>query len=123
MSGWVAVAGGGALGALLRYGVTVMTAGGDASGLPWHTLGVNVLGSFMLGLLMATLPAGVAGERWRLFAGVGVLGGFTTFSTFSVETVTLVQHGAVTTAAVYMLSSLVGAVLGAAAGYAMGRAL
>jgi CrcB protein len=123
MTGWLAVALGGAIGATLRYGVLLVFARPGSGALPWHTLGVNIAGSFLLGLLMALLPPTHAAERWQLFVGVGVLGGFTTFSTFSLETVSLVQQGAAMTAAVYVVASLAGGLAGAWAGYALGRAL
>lgn len=123
MSGWILVAGGGALGAALRYGVTLAFARPGVAAFPWHTFGVNAAGSFLLGLLMAVLPAGEVGERWRLFLGVGVLGGFTTFSTFSLETVALVHDGATTTALAYAAGSVAAALVGAALGYAVGRTL
>ena len=123
MGNWLAVAAGGAIGASLRYGVFVLFARPGSSTVPWHTLGVNVVGSFLLGLLMAALPGTHSAERWQLFAGVGILGGFTTFSTFSVETVSLVHQGAPAAAAAYAALSLAGALAGAWAGYAIGRAL
>ncbi|MDO8879664.1 MAG: fluoride efflux transporter CrcB [Coriobacteriia bacterium] len=123
MAGWLAVAGGGAIGAMLRYGVTLALSRPGAVSLPWHTLGVNVLGSLLLGLLMALLPADQSAEQWRLFLGLGVLGGFTTFSTFSYETLSLVQHGAWGTGALYVFASVVASILGAGLGYALGRAL
>lgn len=123
MGGWIAVALGGALGAALRYGVLLAFARPGSGAVPWHTLGVNVAGSFLLGLLMAALPADHAAERWQLLLGVGVLGGFTTFSTFSLETVSLVQAGASVTAAAYVVMSLTGGLIAAAAGYALGRML
>ena len=85
MNGLIAVAAGGAIGASLRYVVTLAFARGGSTAFPWHTFGVNVIGAFALGLLMAVLPEGEAAEQWRLFIGVGLLGGFTTFSTFGVE--------------------------------------
>ena len=120
--GFLLVAVGGALGASSRYAVTLLMR--PMSGVfPWHTLGVNIVGSFLLGLLMALVPNGDAGERLRLFLGVGVLGGFTTFSSFSVDALTLVQQDQWLTAGVYVLGSMTAALVGAAAGYAAGRAL
>jgi len=122
MTEFLLVAAGGAVGAVARYAVTLLMR--PVSGtFPWHTLGVNVAGSFLLGLLMALLPEGDAGERLRLLLGVGVLGGFTTFSAFSVDALTLAQQDQWLTAAAYVLGSVVAALAGAAAGYAAGRAL
>jgi len=90
MTGFLLVAVGGAVGASTRYAVSQCThAASDA--FPWSTLGINVAGSFLLGLLTAVLPEGAAGERLRLLVGVGALGGFTTFSTFSVEALALAR--------------------------------
>lgn len=89
-----AVAVGGGLGATLRYLVTTFVARWvSGPGFPWGTLTVNVLGSLLLGLLV-----GVAAKKcplpmvWQTFLFVGVLGGFTTFSTFSLETVLLAER-------------------------------
>ena len=91
MTGFLLVAAGGAVGASARYAATLLMRPGSGT-FPWYTLGVNVVGSFLLGLLMALLPEGDAGERLRLLLGVGVLGGFTTFSAFSVDALTLAQQ-------------------------------
>ena len=123
MGGFIAVAAGGAIGASLRYGISLLASRAESGAFPWHTFGVNVLGAFLLGLLMAVLPAGDAGERWRLFLGVGVLGGFTTFSTFSYEALSAAQTGNWPVAVAYVLGSMTAALLGAAAGHALGRAL
>ncbi|MHB1018321.1 MAG: fluoride efflux transporter CrcB [Coriobacteriia bacterium] len=122
MTEFLLVAAGGAAGAVARYGVALL-ARPVSGAFPWHTLGVNVVGSFLLGLLMACLPQGDAGERLRLLLGVGVLGGFTTFSAFSVDALALAQQDQWLTAAAYVLGSVAAALAGAAAGYATGRAL
>ena len=93
---WWAVAFGGALGAVSRYGVSIWVTRWSSSPFPWATLTVNVTGSFLLGLLMGLGDEG----RWlipptvRLFLGIGFLGAFTTFSTFSYETVEAIRLGA-----------------------------
>jgi CrcB protein len=112
------VAVGGAIGVLSRWGVARLTLHSEA--LVWSTVGINVLGSFLLGLLVA--------ENWfsrdvREGLGVGFLGGFTTFSTFSVQVVLDTDAGEPGRALVYMLLSVVGGVAAAAAGYALGRRL
>ena len=122
MTEFLLVAAGGAVGASARYAVTLLLRP-VSGGFPWHTLGVNIAGSFLLGLLVAVLPEGDAGERLRLLLGVGVLGGFTTFSAFSVDALTLAQQDQWLTAAVYAVGSVAAALAGAAAGYAAGRAL
>ena len=105
------VALGGAIGALLRYqsgrlithwlGVAVVTT------FPWATLIVNVVGSLFMGALAGFLARhGHGGEQWRLFIGVGVLGGFTTFSSFSLEMMLLIERGQAFQALTYALVSI-----------------
>lgn len=105
---------GGALGAGARYLVARALFAG--SGFPYGTLSVNLLGGLAMGLLVGVLARTGAGEAWRLFLGVGVLGGFTTFSTFSLDVVTLVERGqalpAIGYAALSVFGSLAALVLG-----------
>ena len=108
------VALGGGMGAWLRF-VAGRLAGPSA--FPYATLSVNILGSFAMGLLAGWLARqGGASEGWRLLLGVGVLGGFTTFSAFSLEIVTLAQRGAIGTASAYAVLSLAGGIIGLIAG-------
>lgn len=89
-----AVAVGGALGALLRYGLSGWVQAWAGPRFPWGTLAVNALGSFALGVLVAVAlgqPGG--GGALRTFVGIGLLGAFTTYSTFAYETVALMQAG------------------------------
>ncbi|TYL37013.1 fluoride efflux transporter CrcB [Natronococcus pandeyae] len=90
---------GGAVGALGRYTVATIVEGDR---FPLSTFLVNVVGSFLLGLVLFS----DLGESVRLFVGVGVCGAFTTFSTFSVDTVRLVEDGHVWTAVVYALGNI-----------------
>ncbi len=120
------VALGGGIGAWLRYIVgrawTLAIGPVAASAFPWATLSVNLIGSFAMGLLAGWLARfGAHGEGWRLLLGVGVLGGFTTFSAFSLELASMAQRGALGMAAGYALVSLVGGVAGLFAGLAMMR--
>lgn len=106
----------GLAGVMSRYGITRLTLHTEA--LLWSTVAINITGSFLLGLLAA--------EHWfsrdvREALGVGFLGGFTTFSTFSVQIVLEVDAGRTDRAALYLAASVVGGVLAAAAGYALGR--
>lgn len=115
------VALGGGVGAWLRYlvGRAWLQAIGPiaASAFPWATLTVNVVGSFAMGLLAGWLARhGHGGETWRLLLGVGVLGGFTTFSAFSLEMANLIERGATGPAALYAAVSLAGGVAGLFAG-------
>lgn len=108
---------GGGLGAVLRWAVGTWAAGRGLT-FPWHTFAVNVAGSFALGVLAATCANRPA---WLLFAGVGVCGGFTTFSTFSVETVRLIGADRPAAAAGYAVGSVLAAVFGAWAGMRLCR--
>jgi len=101
---------GGALGAGARYLASGAIARAFGTGWPWGTLTVNVVGGFLMGLLVARI--GDANDPWRILIGVGMLGGFTTFSAFSLEAVTLIQRGAGVSAAAYIINS-VGLSLGA----------
>jgi fluoride exporter len=110
------VAVGGMLGVLSRYGIGRLTLHHEA--LLWATVAINVSGSFLLGLL----TAGPWFDRdVREGLGVGFLGGFTTFSTFSVQIVMDVDAGEPGRALAYVLCSVVGGVLAATAGYVIGR--
>lgn len=112
------VAAGGALGAATRYGVAVAAARWLGAGFPWGTLLVNVAGGFAMGLLVAR--AGPEHESLRLAIGVGFLGGFTTFSAFSLETVRLMQHQP-GLAMAYVLASVVLCVGACWVGLGLGR--
>jgi CrcB protein len=102
---------GGAIGAGCRYGVGKVAAAQFGAGFPWGTLIVNLLGGFLAGALAAALlGTGEREEPLRLFLGIGVLGGFTTFSAFSMETADMLQRGQLALAAGYALSSVIGAV-------------
>ncbi len=122
------VAIGGAFGAALRYqtgraltgwlGPAAMTA------FPWATLAVNALGSVLMGLLAGWLAARGqgAGEQLRLLLGVGLLGGYTTFSAFSLEMVLLIERGQLTIAALYAFLSVALGITGLFAGLVLMRA-
>lgn len=117
------IAFGGAVGAVARYAVGKwMGPGADAS-VPWHTFAVNVTGAFAIGLFVVLAARQGWPGWWRPLIGVGVLGGYTTFSTFSMETVELALTGAPGTAAAYAFGSLAAGVAGAALGIAVGRAV
>ncbi len=85
---------GGAIGACLRFFISEMTLHWLGKGFPFGTLLVNLVGSFLLGVLYATIEQGVLDvSPWKTILGVGLLGAFTTFSTFSVDSVLLLQSG------------------------------
>ncbi|MGY2080659.1 fluoride efflux transporter CrcB [Modestobacter sp. SYSU DS0657] len=116
MIGYVAAALGGALGALARWGVAEGLPS-PAGGWPWATLLVNLTGCLLLGALLGAVFPRHPDHPWlRPFLGTGVLGGFTTFSTFAVETVRLADGGAWATAAGYVVASVLGGLLAAVAG-------
>jgi len=95
MKQMLAVAIGGACGAMMRFWLAAAVQRAAGGAFPWGTLTVNVLGSFLLGFLFVWLiERSTVGELVRLAITVGFLGAFTTFSTFSVETVRLMQEGA-----------------------------
>jgi CrcB protein len=110
------VAGGGALGSWLRF-LVGRAFGPVTSAFPWHTLTVNVVGSLAMGLLAGWLARfGSHGESWRLLLGVGLLGGFTTFSSFSLDFAVLVERGALAAAVGYVGLSVVAGLAGLFAG-------
>ena len=105
------VALGGAIGALLRYQtgrlLTYWLGPNTVTAFPWATLTVNILGSLAMGLLAGYLARhGQGGEQWRLFLGVGVLGGFTTFSAFSLELMVLIERGQAAQGLIYAAVSV-----------------
>lgn len=102
---------GGAVGAGFRYHVGRIAFANLGPGFPWGTWIVNLVGGFLMGVLAGTLARTTAGEPLRLFLGVGVLGGFTTFSSFSLETFLMLQRGEALAAAAYAVSSCAGAIL------------
>ena len=103
----LAIASGGALGAVMRWYVAAWIQRLSGSAFPWGTLTVNVLGSFLLGFLFVWLLERVTvGEITRLAITVGFLGAFTTFSTFSVETARLLETGSFTMALVNVLAQV-----------------
>ena len=118
----VAIAAGGVLGAEARYALELWLVS-PAGTWPWATWLINVVGSFLIGVLMVVLTEVVSAHRLaRPFLGVGVLGGYTTYSAFAVEVVELVDDGALALAAGYVLTSVVGGVAAVALGaLAVGR--
>lgn len=112
------VALGGAMGSVGRYGIGLAAARLLGLAFPWGTLIVNVLGGCAMGVLAARV--GPAEEHLRLLLGVGVLGGFTTFSTFSLETVRLLEREP-GSALFYLLASLILSVGACWAGLILGR--
>lgn len=111
------VAVGGGLGTALRFGVGRWAIALMGPGFPFGTFAVNIIGGFAMGLLAGWLARfGEGGEELRLLLGVGVLGGFTTFSAFSLEVFNMISRAEVALAAAYAISSVAGSVLAVLAG-------
>jgi CrcB protein len=115
---------GAGLGGALRHGVNVAALRLVGAGFPWGTLAINIVGSFVMGLVAEyfALKSGLS-PQWRLFLTTGVLGGFTTFSAFSLEVALLYERGEMLAAGLYMLGSAVLAVAGLFAGLYVVRTL
>jgi CrcB protein len=123
---YIAVALGSIVGAVARFLVSVLFVSQFGSGFPWGTLFVNVTGSFVIGFYAAlTGPDGrlLVSPRQRQFVMVGICGGYTTFSAFSLETLRLVQSGNIDTASVYLVVSLVTWIAGVWLGHALAARL
>jgi CrcB protein len=124
MTKFLLVFAGGGIGAVARYltGIAAFKAFGP--GWPYGTFAVNVLGGVAMGLLVGwlALRGGADQERWRLLLGVGALGGFTTFSSFSLETINLIDDKGWAQAMVYIVASVLFAVGGVMAGRLIARA-
>jgi len=113
---------GGGLGAALRHGVNLVSARLFGTDFPWHTLIENVTGSLVMGLFAAYFAfKGTDTQHWRLFFTTGILGGYTTFSAFSLDAVLLYERGAIGQAALYVLGSVVLAIAGLFTGLALVR--
>lgn len=94
------------LGGIFRYLCSLPLQEKDPNGFPWWTLGVNLLGCLLMGLLFGFAERWNLPKEWKLFFAVGLLGGFTTFSAFSYETIALLNSGQYTYAISYVLSSV-----------------
>ena len=115
---------GGGIGAAMRHGVNLVAARLLGTGFPWGTLTVNVAGSLAMGALAAYFAfKAEASQSARLFLTTGVLGGFTTFSAFSLDAVLLYERGQSGLALAYVVGSVVISITALVAGLAMVRAL
>ncbi|MFS0737364.1 fluoride efflux transporter CrcB [Sphingomonas sp. 1P06PA] len=115
---------GGAIGAGFRYHIGRVALANLGPAFPWGTWIVNLLGGMLMGVLAGMLARfGTQGEPLRLFLGVGVLGGFTTFSAFSLETFAMLERGQPVMAAAYAVSSVAGSVVMLVIGLQLTRTL
>jgi len=118
----LAIAAGGAIGAVARHLFAAQVMHWTGGGFPWGIFIANVLGSFLMGLLVhAFMHLAEPMPALRAFLAVGVLGAFTTFSTYSLDVVLLMERGAFGQAALYAIGSAVLAILGLMGGMALGR--
>ena len=124
MVNFIAVALGGALGAVTRYGVGVWMSNKWIYSFPWHTFLVNISGAFLLGLFNGLFMDKITvSPELKIALTVGFLGAFTTFSTFGYEAILLIKEGDILTAGLYTLSSVVIAFIGVLLGMALARLL
>ena len=115
---------GGGLGASLRHAVNLICARGLGTAFPWGTFIINISGSLVMGLIAGYLAfKGEASQPWRLFLMTGILGGYTTFSAFSLDAALLYERGEITSALFYVLGSVVLSIAGLFAGLALVRHL
>jgi CrcB protein len=120
--GYLIVFLGGGLGAALRHGINMLSARTLGTEFPYGTLIINVTGSLVMGLIAGYLAfKGDASQHWRLFLMTGILGGYTTFSAFSLDAALLYERGATGLAAIYVLASVILSIGGLFAGLAMVR--
>jgi CrcB protein len=118
------IAAGGAAGTLLRYAAAVGMAQWLGTSFPYGTLLVNLLGCLALGALLEAAPdARLFDVELRLLLGTGVLGGFTTYSAFNLETLRMFQQGQAARAGGYLFATLLGCLLAGWLGLALGRGL
>ena len=119
------VGAGGAFGSICRYLLGIASMRGLGASWPYGTYAANIIGGLLMGALVSTLAwrGGADQEKFRLLLAVGVLGGFTTFSSFSLETALMIERRAYAQAALYSLSSVVLSVAALFAGLLLVRRL
>ncbi len=117
------IAFGGAAGALLRYWISGLVHRIGGSSFPWGTLSVNLIGSFLIGFFWGMLESMVVSQQIRVFLFIGLLGSFTTFSTFSLESFHMIRDGEYGLFFANMLSSFILGIVLVFAGYFLSRVL
>jgi len=95
------------IGGVFRYLLSLVIQAKTTSPFPFHTLTVNIIGCFFIGIVMGFFDKGQISNEWRLFLATGFLGGFTTFSAFSSETFTLFRDGYTSYALLYVFTSVI----------------
>jgi len=115
------VAAGGALGASLRYGVSLLTLRLGSPAFPWGTLAVNLIGSFVAGFIWAILDQTTGDQRNHAFFIIGVCGAFTTFSAYALESLYLLQNGQSGLAVTNVLANNAGSLLAVFAGFTLAK--
>lgn len=124
MKSYLLVFVGGGIGASLRHTVNMLSARGLGTAFPWGTFIINISGSLVMGLIAGYLAfKGGASQPWRLFLMTGILGGYTTFSAFSLDAALLYERGEIASALFYVLGSVVLSIAGLFAGLALVRHL
>jgi len=124
MKSYLLVFVGGGLGASLRHAVNMISARGLGTAFPWGTFIINISGSLVMGLIAGYLAfKGGASQPWRLFLMTGILGGYTTFSAFSLDAALLYERGEIGSALFYVLGSVLLSIAGLFAGLALVRHL
>jgi CrcB protein len=120
--GYLIVFLGGGVGAAVRHGINLTAARALGTAFPYGTLIINVTGSLLMGLIAGYFALkGDASQHWRLFLTTGILGGYTTFSAFSLDAALLYERGEVGAAAIYVIASVAISIAGLFAGLAIVR--
>lgn len=112
----LAIGAGSFIGGIMRYLLSQVIQNRSLTNFPFGTLSVNILGCLLIGIIYGLADKGSMSTDWRLFAATGVLGGFTTFSAFSYETVSMMREGQIGYALIYVASSVIFGLLATFAG-------
>ena len=94
------------IGGVFRYLISLLIQAKTSSSFPLHTLAINIIGCFFIGIVFGLFDKAIISNEWKLFLATGILGGFTTFSAFSVETITLLREGYIGYTLLYILCSV-----------------